>query len=258
MWTSPSGKHYIGQSINLEKRHYEFLATIDSYAGSKLRCARKKYPNNEQWEYRILEHCKIDKLDEREQFYISFYDTVNNGYNCTIGGNSRKGYKPTKETINKLRESHLKYFVENPNASKIHSQKLKEFYKSNPKRLKELGDKRKEFYKTHTIWNKGMKMTEEQNKANSERKKEYYKTHSSPMKGKHHTKETKLKLSRKVIQLTLDGDFIKEYESCKDAGKAVGVCVSCISAAAKGKQKTSGGFKWMYSDEYNSTILLNS
>lgn len=41
-----------------------------------------------------LEECDTGKLDEREVYYISLYDSYNNGYNSTKGGKS--GAKPLK------------------------------------------------------------------------------------------------------------------------------------------------------------------
>lgn len=37
------------------------------------------------------------KLDEREIFWIKFFDSYNNGYNLTEGGSSTRGYKHTEE-----------------------------------------------------------------------------------------------------------------------------------------------------------------
>ena len=34
----------------------------------------------------VLEYCGEDKLDEREVYWISFYNSYNDGYNCTKGG----------------------------------------------------------------------------------------------------------------------------------------------------------------------------
>ena len=90
MWTSPSGKSYIGQSVNLQKRKYAFLCFGDRYGGQKINRARKKYNHKSLWNYTILEYCDIDKLDEREEYYISLYNTINNGYNCESGGNENK------------------------------------------------------------------------------------------------------------------------------------------------------------------------
>lgn len=103
MWTSPSGKSYIGQSVNLQKRRCAFLCFGDIYGGQKINRARKKYNNKSLWNYTILEYCDIDDLDEREEYYISLYNTINNGYNCESGGHENKIV--SDETKQKLSEA---------------------------------------------------------------------------------------------------------------------------------------------------------
>ena len=90
MWTSPSGKSYIGQAVDLDKRKSNFLSFGTRYAGSKINNARRKYSNIQYWTYAILEYCDIDDLDEREEYYISLYNTMRKGYNCESGGNENK------------------------------------------------------------------------------------------------------------------------------------------------------------------------
>ena len=90
MWTSPSGKSYIGQSVNLQRRKCAFFRFGVSYGGQKINRARKKYNNKRYWKYKVLEYCDIDDLDEREEYYISLYNTMRKGYNCESGGNENK------------------------------------------------------------------------------------------------------------------------------------------------------------------------
>lgn len=58
------------------------------------------------------------------------------------------------------------------------------------------------------------------------------------------------KLMIPVIQLTLDGEFVKEYQSVTDAANAVGCERSNIRACCKGKQKTAKNYKWIYKTDY--------
>ena len=55
----------------------------------------------------------------------------------------------------------------------------------------------------------------------------------------------------KVKQYSTNGTFLKEYESVKDAGRALGnETYSCdISACCRGRLKTSHGFLWRYSND---------
>lgn len=57
-----------------------------------------------------------------------------------------------------------------------------------------------------------------------------------------------------VIQLTKKGIFIKEYESIKDAHEYTNINRITISNVCKGKQKTSGGFRWMFKEEYEKIL----
>ena len=85
MWTSPCGKSYIGQSVNLNRRKKTFI-NFSKYRHGKIYYAKKKYCKESDWVYKVLEYCDVDKLDEREQYYIELYDTMNNGYNSDTGG----------------------------------------------------------------------------------------------------------------------------------------------------------------------------
>jgi len=82
--TSPSGKMYIGQTVNLERRKY---AHIYGYHNTLISRAIKKYgPEKIKWD--IL--CCCDNQEEAncaEIFYIAMFNTFNGaGYNMTCGG----------------------------------------------------------------------------------------------------------------------------------------------------------------------------
>lgn len=53
------------------------------------------------------------------------------------------------------------------------------------------------------------------------------------------------KCSKKVLQLSLDGELIKEWESMAECGRN-GFNQSSVSACCRGEQKTHKGFRFMY------------
>jgi len=85
-------KSYIGQTINsLEERwyhhRYDALQRKHNY---KFYNAIRKY-GTECWNLETLEEVtENDSLNEREQYWISFYNSLNDGYNSTSGGDSKK------------------------------------------------------------------------------------------------------------------------------------------------------------------------
>lgn len=62
--------------------------------------------------------------------------------------------------------------------------------------------------------------------------------------------------SKKVLQLSLDDQIIREFPSMKQAAEAVKGNRSHISACCKGKRKTHLGYKWKYKKENNRKQIL--
>lgn len=93
---SVNSKVYIGQTIRtIEERFREHCRTkcSENELNMLIKRAIKKY-GKENFKITELERCEEDRLDEREAYYISFYNSYNNGYNMTKGGKS--GTKPLK------------------------------------------------------------------------------------------------------------------------------------------------------------------
>ena len=57
------------------------------------------------------------------------------------------------------------------------------------------------------------------------------------------------KLSKRVIQLSLSGDFIKEWPSTRECGRN-GFRHSVVAACCRGEISHYKGFRWMYYDDY--------
>lgn len=111
-YTSPSGKVYIGRTFDEAKRRSAFK-NKSKYAGSKINKAKKKYgPGNFKYEIIVrIEEDNKDFLDillnRLERMYIKKYNSFNNGYNLTLGGDrSTLGYKHTEESKKKISEIH--------------------------------------------------------------------------------------------------------------------------------------------------------
>jgi predicted GIY-YIG superfamily endonuclease len=59
--------------------------------------------------------------------------------------------------------------------------------------------------------------------------------------------EEKAKNSMKpIIQLSLNGEFIKEWDGIKEASLVLGIGNTCISSCCRGKKEKVGGYKWEY------------
>jgi len=217
-----NNKIYIGKRIfNKDK----FFRNKYYGSGKLLKEAINKY-GLDSFNREVLEEVDNYLLEEREIYWIKFYNSNNLeiGYNLTIGGNSKYGRKVgsmSDHTKKKISESVSKYLKENghPFQNKNHS------------------DESKEKIRNKLI---GRKLPEEHVKkvADSHRGMKYNK----PIK----PDKIKIDQSIKIKQLSLNGDFIKEWSSMMEASKELNINRSGISRACRGIYKQCGGYKWCY------------
>lgn len=57
------------------------------------------------------------------------------------------------------------------------------------------------------------------------------------------TERATSKRKKPILQFTLDGDFIRRWDSATDAANQLNLNRNCISSAARGELKSSGKFK---------------
>lgn len=92
-----NGKSYIGQTIqNVKERFYQHCATKCSKAVSNMAIHRaiKKYGKS-NFTVEVIEEIDSTNLNDRERYWIKYYNSYNNGYNSTKGG--QDGCKPFKD-----------------------------------------------------------------------------------------------------------------------------------------------------------------
>lgn len=63
------------------------------------------------------------------------------------------------------------------------------------------------------------------------------------------------KMNLRIVQLTLEGEFVEEFSKMNDAYKKLGKTDNgVISQVCKGNRKKYMGFKWMYASEYYNIV----
>ena len=154
-----NGKVYIGQSVDIGKRWHQHMTAKDDIYFHK---AIQKY-GVENFEWEVIEQCKKKDLDEREIYWIEYYDSFNKGYNCTKGGDggpvkygsdhpwwkggvssdpeySKKHYEANKEKRKEQMKEYNKGYYE------ANKEKNKEYREANKEKIKE---KKKEYYEAN-------------------------------------------------------------------------------------------------------------
>ena len=212
MYTSPSGKHYVGRSCNpkdvragKDGSGYRFCSAFWN--------AIQKY-GWENFEYCVLEDgIRYDEIDVRENYWIEYYhsSTDENGYNLLMPFDEKKTY--TDMTRQKLSESHVGQVVWNKGKTGVYSEealkKMSDAHKGkncgedNPRYGKPLPEEIKEKLRQYrgekaSMW--GRHHSEETRRKISERVKGHpgLKGELNPMYGKHLPDEVKQKISKKM------------------------------------------------------------
>jgi len=117
-----TGKKYIGQTVEkLQRRVLRHFRTINE---TKISRAIQKYSKYD-FVYGIVEEVKDrNLLDEKEQYWIKFYDSVENGFNIKEGGKCARGFKQSQSSIEKRRQKLI-----GKSLTKEHKQKISKAHK---------------------------------------------------------------------------------------------------------------------------------
>lgn len=211
---------YIGQTsrdYQIRWEEHKRDAFDNSFMGYNfiLYKAFRKY-GIENFSFSIIEECQNSDLKEREQYWISFYNSYSGdklgGYNMTRGGEGN--LLINYNTVYKL-------WDENYTVGQI---------------AKILGHDRSAIREIL----KGYKN---------------YSTEESILRGKilQHGDEEQGKKPQNgtkkyivVLQYSIKGEFLAEYFDRKEASKKTGIDEKAIWQALRGSSKTAGGFQWIY------------
>ena len=268
-----NGMKYVGQ------HHYHIEGQLDpNYHGSGIIISRiyKERPETLKEEY--IKTCYSDsEMNDDEKYYIKLYKTLYPyGYNLSEGGD---GVLPSEETRRKMSKSHKGKIPPNKGIPMSEEQKKKlseslkgrNVWNKGIPMSEETKKKLSESHKGQIPPNKGKHHTEESKKKMSESHKGLFSGEKHPFFGKHHTEESKKKISekqkgkklseetrrkmskaringkqsKKVLQYTLDDEFVREWSSIAECSRngfnGANICYCC-----QGKRKSAYGFKWCY------------
>jgi group I intron endonuclease len=212
-YTSPSNKVYIGQTIH---EHVRYMRHKRIEGDNKFHRAIKKY-GFENFTYEVIftidneDRKRVkEKLDFMERYYIRKYDSLNNGYNLTAGGEGGSG-KHTEE-FKKMMSDKMK--ENNPAWNMTDEWKQ---HIADSQRGKKMSDNMKQLTSERMKSNNPMKNPEvaakmAENKKGKHLSEEHKKKISESQKGKVVTDDTKIKMKENATKRHRDskGHFIKE------------------------------------------------
>ena len=215
--TSPSGKIYIGQSVDIEKR-------FSVYNG--LHCKNQpilyksfiKY-SVEKHKFEILCECEILELNDKERYYQDFYSAIGkNGLNCKLTASNDKSGIFSEETKQRISQSHkgkkisveVKFKLSEAGKKRKHSEETK--------------IKMSEAQKGEKHYNFGKKLSEETKIKMSK-----------SQKGKPKPEEYKNKKSKLILNIQTGIYYLGVKEAAESVNMNIGTLRGCLSGNDKNK-----------------------
>lgn len=286
-----TGLCYIGRTFDLKKRMYQHKAAANKVGtkneGQPIVKAIREF-GFETFDVEVLYESEVfeskkeldNLLNEMEIYFIDKYNSIANGYNRTKGGAGLLGFKPSEKTIEAIRKSHIGKSISDEQKEAVRQSSLKmwsneEYRKKMSKRFsgegnpmygirlkgelnhnfgKPLSEETKRKISESKKGKKGHPMSEELKKKLSEAAKR-------PKTDSHRKKLSEAITGKKVpsmwkpiLQYSLDGEFVKEWNSISEAQEIYKT--NHIGACASEKRNYAAGFIWRYktSDVIPQTI----
>ncbi len=211
--TSPSGKVYIGQSVNIEKRFNSYLRMyVKNTKQIKLHRSFMKY-GVDKHKFEVVKECLESELNHYERYYQEFFQCLNKGLNCRLTKTSDKSGKVSEETLVKMSNAAKgnKHWL-----GKTHTQETKDKI---------------------SRANKGRVFSEEVYKSRGR------KGRVSNRRGFFSENNPK---SIKVSQCDREDNVVREWNCLMDIKRELKYNIGNISSCMRGKLKTYKNFKWYY------------
>lgn len=261
-----NGKMYIGQTTNtIEKRFNGHIKDSKKSDYKFYRAIRKYGPENftveELASYSAPTKQELKPiLDEAEKKFIKQYDSRKRGYNSTDGGDGSLGLPCSEEKKKKISESLKGVSIGRLGRPLTEEEKRR------------MSESCKKYWANHDNWIKGRAGTPEAKRVGRklgtklpqhlvekqcEVFRKYYETHDVWNKGKtfrkpdlEHVEMNISKPERRVIQLTPDGCFVRDWGSASAAAHILGLNPNIIRSRCKSDDHFAYGYLWINKCNY--------
>lgn len=253
-----NNKVYIGRAKNWKNRIGQHKKDLESkrHPNYHLQNAYNKY-GKENFNFELLEEYLNEEfiLPSMENYWCNILQAHNPKFGYNIAPtNPYAKVNPSKETREKISKANIgKKRTEEQNkimSEKRKGKKLSEQHKINLGKSLKGKTKGRKISKEHfdklQLGNKNRIISEELRKKYSEGVKNRL-TFKEDMEKLHKTKLIP------IIQLDLNDNFIKKWESAAEVERILKIFATSITSLVNGKSKskTAGGFKWMKLKDYN-------
>ena len=261
---------YIGQTVfSIEERWKQHIsASFDTgFRGDNLLYRAMRKYGRDKFHIETIEKVEDNKLSERETYWIKYYDSYNNGYNMTLGGEGvilydintflelwNKGYSTSEiadmvgccqATVSRRLQVIIPNFIEL--SHQRGHEKPREDYKNRDEIIKKMWEEGKSGTEIKEFLGVDISTIKRHLKRFENFSEKEFKKRNGKFQGQ------RQKTQVPIRQLSLEGKEIATFPSMSEAARSVGDAsmVSNIRKCLIGKIKTAYGYKWQYADKEN-------
>ena len=215
-----NGKVYIGQSVRIKQRWSQHKAEAkENRRNTLLYNAMRKY-GIENFTFEVIEECSQEQLNEREIYWISYYDSFNKekGYNMTPGGSEPSKANP-QEICDLWDQGYCVSDIYEKLEGKVGHTTIQNYLQEYTN-YSSAESNRRGGIKAH---NKAVESGKFQNVLDNKHERSY----------------------ESVKQYDLWGNYIATYSSQAEAERQTGINRETIGWVMHGKRQQAGGYQWL-------------
>ena len=205
---------YIGQSKNIKHRIAQHKAASKRLNETALLYRKIREYGIENFSFDVIEECNVDKLDEREIYWISYYNSYEKGYNMTRGGqgDNTASYIDVQKVYSLWDEG--KTVGQITEITKYSRQVIRNYLSTYPNYIPSESRKRSGCYLYH------------------------------------HKKGDDISAApQKICRYTLNGEYIHSWNSRKEVLRELKINNAAVMRCCKKQQSSAGGYKWAFEGE---------
>ena len=204
---------YIGQSVDIGKRWSTHIAELNNnyHHNAHLQHAWNKY-GEENFEFSIVEECDINQLNQREIYWISKFNSYEDGYNLTSGGGNTESFSKPVIQFDCM-GNELRRYTSISEAETLAGICYSQISECCLHKWKTAGG---------YIW---------QYEAGFVRIPQWH---------------FDARMFNEICQLTKDENLTNTFPSAAEAKRVTGICDTSIIRCCHGKLKTAGGYLWRF------------
>lgn len=254
-----NSKIYIGKTTrSLQTRFEEHIKNTSNYK-SAISAAIQKYGEKHFQIQLIEDNIPDEQLNQKERYWINFYDSYRKGYNLTPGGDGKSLSDEEIADIRQLWElglscSEISNKLDLPHSTVYHrickypeysvEENRKRAKKDQYKEISQYNEQGKFIQKFYSITaaSNQLKISDKQICTGA---KKGYKVHGFYFA--YGDEPLIIKTNKKrVYQYDKQGNLLNIFNGVRQAGRQTGIDYTGILKNCNGKYKTSGGYIWSY------------